>query len=65
MFQVWEEQRLQVNKGKKSLYNGEEEHTKSSSDDGKEVSEIVYVTIKEDQCGEMYENETFSYFTCL
>lgn len=35
-------------KGKKSCYIVEEEHTESSSDDEKEAIEMVYVSIKED-----------------
>ena len=34
----------------------EEEHTKSSSNEDKEVDEMVYVAIKEDPNGERYES---------
>lgn len=44
-------------KGKKSCYIAEEEHTESNSNDDKGIVEIVYVAIKEDPNGERYESE--------
>jgi hypothetical protein len=45
-------------KGKKSCYIAEEEYTKSSFDDDKEVVKMVYVAINQDPNGERYERET-------